>query len=129
MLIHDKLSLNNTRTDYLCHQSTNVRLRQKIPQQQEEIMLNGEIARLEESSTEIRKSSTTTREPLTLIEMLQSTLWAVLGVQKPENQLRDFSRGNPWHFIYMGLGFTIFLVCLLTGIVHLALRAVYLKGY
>ena len=45
-------------------------------------------------------------KPLTFLEVLQSTLWAALGVQKRENRVRDFSRGNPIHFILMGIAFT-----------------------
>lgn len=58
---------------------------------------------------------------LTFLELLQSTLWAALGVQKRDNRIRDFSRGNPWHFIFMGIGFTVFFVSALIGIVNLVL--------
>ena len=63
-------------------------------------------------------------KPLSFVEMLQSALWALLGVQKQENRARDFARGNPWHFIFMGVGFTFFFVCLLLVIVQFALGAV-----
>ena len=99
-------------------------------------MKNGEILVLEEPLANGRKPLANSRKPLanseakdsegslTFIEMLQSTLWALLGVQKPGNHSRDFSRGNPLHFIYMGVGFTVFFVVLLIGIVQLALMAV-----
>jgi hypothetical protein len=60
-------------------------------------------------------------QALSFLDMLQSTLWAALGVQKPNNQKRDFARGNAYHFIYMGIGFTAFFVCTLVGIVHIVL--------
>ena len=53
--------------------------------------------------------------PLSFLELLQSTLWAAIGVQKRENRLRDFSRGKAHHFILMGIGFTFcFVVSMLT---------------
>jgi hypothetical protein len=60
-------------------------------------------------------------DQLSFLELLQSTLWAALGVQKQENRIRDFSRGNAWHFVFMGIGFTTFFVCLLIGIVRIVL--------
>jgi hypothetical protein len=65
-----------------------------------------------------------TNNTLGFLTMLQSTLWAALGVQKHENQKRDFTHGNAYHFIYMGIGFTTFFVCTLVGIVHLVLRVI-----
>ena len=60
-------------------------------------------------------------ERLSFLELLQSTLWAAIGVQKRENRIRDFSHGNAWHFIYMGIGFTAFFVCSLIGIVKVVM--------
>ncbi len=60
-------------------------------------------------------------KPLSFLEMLQSTLWAALGVQKSANLRRDFTRGKALHFILMGVGFTAFFVGLLAFIVHLVL--------
>ena len=60
-------------------------------------------------------------KPLGFLSLLQSTLWAALGVQKSENHKRDFTRGNAYHFIYMGVGFTILFVMTLIGIVHAVL--------
>ena len=58
---------------------------------------------------------------LGFLEMLQSTLWAALGVQRHENYERDFSRGHWLHFVFAGLFFSAFFVCLLIGIVHLVM--------
>ena len=41
--------------------------------------------------------------------MLQSTLWAAIGVQKSENRRRDFTEGNWIHFVCMGIGFTAYI--------------------
>ena len=58
---------------------------------------------------------------LTFLEMLQSTLWAAIGVQKHENRVRDFSRGNPIHFILMGIAFTTVFVLGMVSLVTLIL--------
>ena len=59
--------------------------------------------------------------PLTFLQMVQSTLWAVLGVQKRDNRERDFTRGNALHFIYMGIGFTVLFVLIMIGVVNLVM--------
>ena len=51
---------------------------------------------------------------LTFLEMLQSTLWAALGVQKSKNHERDFERGSWIYFVLMGIGFTgVFVLCMI----------------
>lgn len=67
------------------------------------------------------KELETDGKQLTFLELLQSTLWAALGVQKSENRIRDFKHGNPWHFVFMGMGFTVFFISLLVSIVKLVL--------
>ncbi|MFN3238718.1 MAG: DUF2970 domain-containing protein [Pseudomonadales bacterium] len=62
-------------------------------------------------------------KPLSFREMLQSTLWAALGVQRHKNYERDFSRGHWLHFVIAGLLFSTFFVCLLLGIVYLAMAS------
>ena len=58
-------------------------------------------------------------QPLSFLEILGSTLAAALGVQSSKNRKRDFSRGRVLPFILMGIGFTIFFVLALSGIVSL----------
>jgi hypothetical protein len=79
---------------------------------------------MKEEKSQLNNESEGSIKPLSFFNMLQSTLWAALGVQKEANHQRDFARGNLYHFIYMGVGFTAFFVCLLIGIVHLVLNAV-----
>lgn len=79
---------------------------------------------MKEEKSQIHNESEESIRPLSFLDMLQSTLWAALGVQKSENHKRDFTRGNAYHFIYMGVGFTAFFVCLLIGIVHLVLNSI-----
>ena len=60
-------------------------------------------------------------KPLSFRELLTTTLWAALGVQKSENRKRDFSRGHWLHFIYMGIGFATFFAASLILLVHFIL--------
>lgn len=73
-----------------------------------------------------RKSDTPKKKsnedsPLTFLEVFQSVLWAAAGIQKHENRVRDFTRGNPIQFILMGVAFTAGFVLALIGIVHVIL--------
>lgn len=55
------------------------------------------------------------KRPLTLLQVAGSVFAAGFGVQSKENKRRDFSRGKPWQFIVVGIGFTVlFLVTVLT---------------
>ncbi len=58
---------------------------------------------------------------LRFIEMLQSTLWAALGVQSHANYERGFTRGHWLHFVFAGLFFSAFFVGLLIAIVHVVM--------
>ncbi len=69
----------------------------------------------------VQMKQDTPDKPLSFLEVLQSTLWAAIGVQKHENRVRDFSRGNPVHFILMGIAFTTLFVLGMVGLVHLIL--------
>ena len=67
------------------------------------------------------KSKQVEQKPLSFLEMLQSTLWAALGVQREDNYERDFTRGHWLHFVVAGLAFSAFFVALLVGIVYLVM--------
>ena len=54
-------------------------------------------------------------------QVVRSVLSAALGVQTSKIRKRDFTHGNPLHFIAAGLIFTILFVTTLIGIVHLLL--------
>lgn len=60
----------------------------------------------------------------TLRQLLHSVLAAAFGVQTGKNRTRDFTHGNPLHFIVAGILFTLLFVVILLGavqlIVHLA---------
>lgn len=62
------------------------------------------------------------QRPLSFREMLQSVLAAAFGVQSGKNRSRDFSRGKPSHFIFLGLLFTVVFVLLIFGVVQLVLH-------
>ncbi len=59
--------------------------------------------------------------PLSFGQMLASTLWAALGVQNHKNRQRDFTRGKASHFIFFGIGFTVFFVLAVYMVVRLVL--------
>ena len=62
-------------------------------------------------------------QPLTFRQMIHSILAAAIGVQSGKNRSRDFSRGNPSHFIIMGVLFTALFVVVIISIVKLVLYA------
>lgn len=59
--------------------------------------------------------------PLTLLQMLGSTLAAAFGVQSQARRERDFARGKASHFILMGIGFTAIFVLVMVLVVRLVL--------
>jgi|GEM_PF-236866 len=59
------------------------------------------------------------RRSVTFLQVFQSVLWAAAGIQKHENRVRDFSRGNPTHFILMGIAFTLSFVVGVVSVVHI----------
>ncbi|MCR9260103.1 MAG: DUF2970 domain-containing protein [Pseudomonadaceae bacterium] len=58
---------------------------------------------------------------LTFWQVLGSTLAAAFGVQSSKNRKRDFSKGKPSQFIFMGIGFTVVFVLIMIGVVSLVL--------
>ena len=56
---------------------------------------------------------------LTLCQVMGSVFAASFGVQSKENQLRDFKRGKPVHFIIAGLTFTVMFMATLVTVVNL----------
>lgn len=61
-------------------------------------------------------------QPLSLKEMLLSVVSAAFGVQSGKNRARDFSRGKPSHFIFLGLAFTFVFILVIFGVVKLVLH-------
>ena len=59
------------------------------------------------------------KKSLTFLQLVQSTLWAALGVQKSKNHERDFAHGEWRHFVFMGIGFTTLFVMLIALLVNL----------
>lgn len=64
-----------------------------------------------------RRGNTPQRKPLSLMELIGTTLAAALGVQSSKNKVRDFERGKPIQFILSGAIFTLIFVAILVGIV------------
>ena len=57
-------------------------------------------------------------DKLTLRSLIGSTLAAAFGVQSNRNRERDFGHGSGTPFIYMGIGFTVFFVIFILGLVN-----------
>ena len=67
--------------------------------------------------TRTDEAMSTAQGDLTLFQVMGSVFAASFGVQSRENQVRDFNRGKPVHFIIAGLAFTVmFLVTLITAV-------------
>jgi hypothetical protein len=60
---------------------------------------------------------------LTLLQTTWSVLASFFGVQSERNWHRDFTRGNPWAFIVVGVVITAVFIMVLLGIVSLILRS------
>jgi hypothetical protein len=57
-------------------------------------------------------------QPLGLLQVMGSVLAAAFGVQSRDNKVRDFTRGNPRHFILAGALLTVGLLLVLIGVVN-----------
>ncbi len=69
----------------------------------------------------IQPHSKITSKPLTLLQLLLSTLAAFFGVQTQQNRQRDFQSASPLPFIIMGIVLAILLVISLITLVNLVL--------
>lgn len=58
----------------------------------------------------------------TFWQMIKSVSGAFFGVQSSKVRERDFSKGNPWHFIVIGIIATTIFVLVVYGVVHLVLE-------
>lgn len=63
------------------------------------------------------------KRPPTFWEVVGSTLAAAIGVQSRANKVRDFSRGNPVHFILAGVLFTVIFVVIVMFVVKTVLNS------
>jgi uncharacterized membrane protein YhdT len=79
-------------------------------------------SRLQELSVASDPSSKDEQRPPTFWEVVGSTLAAAIGVQSKANKVRDFSRGNPVHFIVAGILFTVVFVVIVMLVVKAVLR-------
>ena len=60
-------------------------------------------------------------ERVTWWQVISSTLYAAIGVQKRSNRERDFSRGRPLQFIIAGIVFTAVFVLIVALVVRMVL--------
>mgnify|MGYP002630559422 CR=1 FL=1 len=59
---------------------------------------------------------------LSFITLFLSVISAFLGVQSNANRERDFSKGKPAHFIFIGLIFGLLFVLSIVGVVKLVIN-------
>ena len=59
---------------------------------------------------------------VSLITVIQSVLWALLGVQSSSNHKRDFTKGKASYYIIIGIIMTAVFIALLLGAVQLAIN-------
>lgn len=57
----------------------------------------------------------------TLWQVVKSVLAAMFGVQNSQNRERDFTQGNPWVFIVVGVVMVILFVFAIYGVVRLVI--------
>lgn len=67
------------------------------------------------------------RKP-TLWQVIQSVLAAMIGIQKDKNRVRDFTQGNPWAYVIVGIVFVIVFVLVLYFVVQGIISASSLRG-
>lgn len=67
-------------------------------------------------------SSTQATERTSFWEVLRSVAAAFFGVQSSRQRKRDFTHGNPLHYLVVGLLMTLLLAAGFWGAVQLALR-------
>ena len=58
---------------------------------------------------------------LSFWQVLSSTLAAAFGVQSSKNRQRDFTKGKPIHFIFMGIAVTLIFVLIVVSVVSMVL--------
>ncbi|HQU14780.1 MAG: hypothetical protein B7Z66_03885 [Chromatiales bacterium 21-64-14] len=61
-------------------------------------------------------------ERVSLLQVLQSVLAAMFGVQSERNRKRDFNSGTPSQYIIIGLIVVALFVLTIFGVVELVLR-------
>lgn len=61
------------------------------------------------------------KKPLSLKSLILSGLAAMFGVQSEKNRQRDFEKGKPSDFIFMGIGLMLFFLLGVYFIVQLVL--------
>lgn len=69
-----------------------------------------------------KKQNDDKNQGMSLRETFMSVLAAALGVQSNKARERDFSKGKPSHFIFLGIGFTLAFVLIIFAVVKLVLH-------
>lgn len=66
----------------------------------------------------LSQPTTLSQQGLSLMQVVGSVLAAFFGVQSRQNKVRDFTQGNPRHFIVAGILLTLGLLLALIGVVN-----------
>lgn len=62
-------------------------------------------------------------KPPSIFQVIKSVLAAFIGVQSDANRHRDFTQGNPAHYIIAGFIMTLVFILVIWGIVKLVLKS------
>lgn len=71
----------------------------------------------------VQMSDTPEKKP-SLWQVIKSVLGALIGIQSDEVRKRDFTKGNPWAYVIVGLIAVTFFVLILVGIVQWVMSGV-----
>ncbi len=62
-------------------------------------------------------------DKVTMLNVVQSTLAAAIGVQSEKNRQRDFKKGKPITYILSGIIFVVVFISVIVAIVQLVLSS------
>jgi len=77
-----------------------------------------------DKNSRLPPSEDSEHEGISLLQLISSTLFAALGIQKRSNTERDFSKGKPLQFVAAGILFTAVFVLIVVVVVNLVLGSV-----
>jgi len=79
---------------------------------------------MSDSDKNSRSTEDDSNEGISFLQLVSSTLYAALGIQKHSNTKRDFAKGKPGQFVMAGILFTAIFVVVVIVVVNLVLSSV-----